>query len=169
MKSEPVIHLVCGSTGAGKTTFSMRLAREQGALRLSIDEWMVTLFGPDQPEPIEFSWMMERIGRCEAQMWAMAVQAAERGMGSVIDCGLTRADHRRKFADLAREAGLPVVLHHLDTPVEERWRRVERRNAEKGETFRLEVTRQMFDFIEGMWEAPDEGEMAALNGVTHRS
>jgi len=121
MQGKPVIHLVCGSTGAGKTTFSIRLAEQEGALRLSIDEWMVTLFGPDQPQPIEFAWMMERIGRCEMQMWAMALQAAKRGVGSVIDCGLTRADHRRKFANLAREAGLPVALHHLDTPAEERW------------------------------------------------
>lgn len=40
------------------------------------------------------------------------------------------------------------MLHYLDVPVEERWRRVERRNAERGEIFRLEFTRQMFDFVE---------------------
>ena len=165
--TSPVIHLVAGSTGAGKTTFSMKLADAEGALRLSIDEWMTALFGPDQPQPIKFNWMMERVNRCEAVMWEVARDAARRGVGSVIDAGLTRAGHRRKFADLAAAAGLPVVLHHLDVPVEERWRRVERRNAERGETFRLEVTRPMFDFVEGLWEPPSEEEMAALNGVRH--
>jgi predicted kinase len=164
----PTIHLVAGSTGAGKTTFSMRLADEEGALRLSIDEWMVALFGPDQPAQIEFAWMMERVNRCEAVMWTVALDAARRGVSSVIDCGLTRADHRRKWAELALEAGLPVVLHHLDVPADECWRRVERRNTERGETFRLEVTREMFDFVETLWEPPTAEEMAALNDVVHR-
>ena len=61
-------------------------------------------------------------------------------------------------------AGLAVQLHFIDVDVEERWRRVENRNAEKGETFRLAVTRPMFDFIETIWQPPDADEMAALNG-----
>ncbi len=162
---KPMIHLVAGSTGAGKTTFSMKLADEQGALRLSIDEWMTALFGPDQPAQIEFAWMMERVNRCEAVMWTVAADAARRGLSSIIDCGLTRADHRRKWADLAREAGLPVVLHHLDVPVEERWGRVEQRNTEQGETYRLTVTREMFDFVETLWDPPTAEEMAAMNGM----
>jgi predicted kinase len=40
-------HLVCGSTGAGKTTPALRLGQEFGALHFSIDDWMVRLFGPD--------------------------------------------------------------------------------------------------------------------------
>jgi hypothetical protein len=49
-------------------------------------------------------------------------------------------------------------------PVEERWTRVEARNANKGETYAMEVDRSMFDFVETMWELPDPAEMAALNG-----
>lgn len=167
MATNPTIHLVSGSTGAGKTTFAMKLADEEGAIRLSIDEWMTALFGPDQPAQIQFAWMMERVNRCEAVMSTVAADAARRGVGSVVDCGFTRAEHRRKFADLAAEAGLPVVLHWLDVPADERWRRVERRNTERGETFRLEVTRPMFDFVETLWEPPSKEEMAALNGVRH--
>jgi pantothenate kinase-related protein Tda10 len=36
--------LVCGPVGAGKTTYSMALAKEIGAIRFSIDPWMQTLF-----------------------------------------------------------------------------------------------------------------------------
>lgn len=42
----PTIHLICGSTGAGKTTYSARLSEQTGAVSFSIDDWMVTLFGP---------------------------------------------------------------------------------------------------------------------------
>jgi predicted kinase len=159
------LHLVAGSTGAGKTTYATALAERERALRLSIDEWMTALFGPDQPQPVEFAWMIERVDRCEAQMWALARDAAAIGVAVVVDCGLTRAAHRAKWFELARAAGIPVRLHALEVDAEERWRRVQRRNAERGATYRLEVTREMFDFMESIWERPTDAEMAAMDGV----
>ncbi len=163
--TSPLIHLVCGSTGAGKTTYSMELASKIGGMRFSIDEWMTALFWMDSPEPIEFEWAMERINRCEEQIWAMAEQLAKCEVPSILDLGLTKKKHRTKFADLAAKSELPLELHFLDVPLDERWRRVEHRNQEKGATYRLEVTRTNFDFVERMWEPPTDEEMAALNGV----
>jgi hypothetical protein len=44
---------------------------------------------------------------------------------------------------------------------------VETRNAQKGETYQLgfDVTREMFDFVEGIWEPPTDAEMLAYDGV----
>ena len=98
-------------------------------------------------------------------MWAVALQAAALGVPIVVDCGLTREAHRSKWARLALEAGLGVRLHHLDVDADERWLRVQRRNAERGVTYRLEVTREMFDFVEMLWERPNDAEMARLNGI----
>jgi predicted kinase len=161
----PLVHLIAGSTGAGKTTYALKLSDATGAVRFSIDEWMTTLFEPDRPEPIEFAWMMERIGRCERQIWSQVAQLAARGVPAILDLGFTLAEHRRKFADLAAASQLPLRLHHLAAPVEERWARVQRRNTEMGETYRLQVSREMFDFVEGMWEPPTAEEMASMNGV----
>jgi predicted kinase len=157
-------HLIAGSTGAGKTTYAMALAAELGAVRFSIDEWMTTLFGPDQPAGApDFRWMMQRIGRCEAMIWTNVLQLAGKGVPSVLDLGFTRSDHRAKFAALACEAGLRAELHHVDVPADERWRRVQQRNSEKGATYRLEVTRGMFDFVERLWEPPSDAEISAFN------
>ena len=159
------LHLICGSTGAGKTTYAISLADREAALRLSIDEWMVSLFGPDQPQQLDFGWMMERVNRCEQQMWAVTQQVARAGMSVIIDCGLTQAEHRSKWAELARSVGLPVRLHFLDIEAEKRWRRVQSRNLERGTTYRLEVTREMFDFVETLWEPPNAAEMQAMSGI----
>ena len=35
----PLLHMVCGGVGAGKTTYARKLADEIGGLRFSIDEW----------------------------------------------------------------------------------------------------------------------------------
>lgn len=160
-----MIHLVCGSTGAGKTTYAGKLARQLGALHLSIDDWMVTLFSPDKPERPDWPWIDERVRRCERQMVTTALHLGGLGVPSILDLGLQRADQRQRVAAPALAAGLAVQLHFLDIDAAERWRRVEGRNAEKGETFRLTVTRPMFDFIDTIWQPPDADEMAALNGV----
>ena len=57
-----------------------------------------------------------------------------------------------------------ISLHHLDVDASERWRRVQNRNVERGPTFRLGVTRKMFDFVETLWEPPSDAEMQRSNG-----
>jgi predicted kinase len=157
-------HLICGSTGAGKSTYSQRLAQDLGGMHFAIDRWMVTLFWQDSPQPIEFEWTMARIERCEAMIFETAKQAVAIGVPAILDLGFTKATHRDKFAKLANEANIPVQLHLLDVPLETRWARVEGRNADKGATYAMQVDRSMFDFVEAMWELPDEAEMEALNG-----
>jgi predicted kinase len=160
-----MIHLVCGSTGAGKTTYAGKLSRQLGALHLSIDDWMVGLFAADKPERPDWQWIDERVRRCERQMVATARQLGRLGVPSVLDLGLQRADQRQRIATAVTADGLAVHLHFLDVDAAERWRRVEGRNHEQGETFRLAVTRPMFDFIETIWQPPGADEMVALNGV----
>ena len=54
--AEATIHLVCGSTGAGKTTHALRLCRQLGAMHFSADDWMVALFAPDTPQRADWTW-----------------------------------------------------------------------------------------------------------------
>jgi predicted kinase len=162
-----LIHLVCGSTGAGKTTYALALSDRLGAVRFSIDEWMTTLFWMDSPQPLVPAWSIERVERCMAQIWAVTRAVAGRCTPCVLDLGFSRAESRARFAGMARDAGLSVQLHFIDVPADERWRRVQARNVEKGETHQLDfdVTREMFDFVETLWEPPTDAEMAALDGV----
>ena len=157
--------LVVGCTWAGKSSYARALADQLGALRFSIDEWMVALFWVDSPQPIEFAWTMERVNRCEAQIFAMARQAATHGVPAVLDLGFTTKAHRDKFRDLGEQAGLSVAVHFVDVPANERWRRVEQRNAQQGETYSLKVDRGMFDFMEGLWEPPSEAEWRTSGGL----
>jgi predicted kinase len=161
------VHLICGSTGAGKTTYAISLSDCLGAVRFSIDEWMAALFWMDTPQPLDPVWSMERVERCLLQIWTVALQTATRNVPCVLDLGFGQAQSRARFARLAEDASLSVQLHFLDVPAQERWRRVQTRNAQKGETYQLgfDVTREMFDFVEGLWEPPTEAEMAAYNGV----
>jgi len=157
--------LICGGTGAGKSTFAKKLAIELGGVHFAIDDWMANLFWMDSPAPIEFEWTMARIGRCETQIWAQVLALAKRNIPAILDLGFTKVAHRQSFADKAIAANLLPQLYMIDAPSDIRWQRVKARNAEKGDTFALNVTRDMFDFMENEWEAPNEAELKALNGT----
>jgi predicted kinase len=159
------LHLVCGSTGAGKTTYALRLVQELGAVHFSIDDWMVRLFGPDMSLQRGWPWISERVARCESLIMDSALALGRRDVSSILDLAFLRADLRQGVTRQAEAAGLARRLHFLDVPAEERWRRVCARNAAKGETYRVTVTRPMFDFIESMWQAPTADEMAAPGAV----
>jgi len=78
-----------------------------------------------------------------------------------FDCGFTDRKERAIFYDWAAGLGETATLHFLDVNPETRWARVERRNAEQGDTFALLVTREMFDFMQTIWEAPGQQEAEA--------
>jgi predicted kinase len=160
-----MLHLLCGSTGAGKTTYARSLADAVGGVFFSVDSWMSDLFWMDAPDPVDPAWAMARVERCRAMIWRTAVEVARRGTPCLLEIGLTTRAVRARYVALAAEAGLPIRLHFLDVPAAERWRRVEARNRETGDQLGFAVTRAMFDYVEGMWEPPTADEMAACDGV----
>ncbi len=158
------IHLVCGATGAGKSTYSEELAQSVGGVRFSIDEWMQRLHNEDKPDEQLFEWFYERVQRNCAQMRSVAERLVVLNVPAIFDCGLTNKMERDIFVNWAEDLGFSVQLHFRDVPTDIRWQRVQNRNTEQAETFQFEVTRDMFDFIESLWEAPGDEELTRLNG-----
>ena len=150
----PSWHLIAGPTGAGKTTYARRLAGELGTLCFSIDEWMNTLFWQDCPQKNDLPWALDRVSRCEQQSTLIANQLRERGLSAVFDMGFTTVSQREPWLSRALAAGAPLILHVLDTPTELRWERVQSRNNAGSGTFSFEVTLEMFNLIDAMWESP---------------
>ena len=162
------IHMICGLTGAGKSTYAETLRLEAGAVRFSIDDWNARLFFMDRDPTSDFQWFYDRVQRSCAQMRDTAEQVLEAGCPVVFDCGFTDRKERHIFYDWAAGLGEQVVLHFVDVGSETRWERVQKRNTEKGATFALEVTREMFEFMEGIWEAPEAEELPPSLGRIER-
>jgi predicted kinase len=154
------LHIVFGPSGAGKTTYAREIARREPAVHFAIDDWMARLFAPDMPEPLEFAWMMERVERCEGQIWSTAAATLLAGTSVVLDLGLMRKADRARVREIAEAVELPFQFHFVTASPEVRRARVLERNQVRGETFAIEVTPDMFEFIEGVYEAPDAGELA---------
>lgn len=148
--------LVCGMPGAGKTTLARRLAQERDGVRLCPDEWFVAM-GLD-PHDARLRRAFERL------QWAQGLDLARRGLTVVVDFGSWARPERRRIRDQARAAGVGVELFVLDVSLEERWRRIERRNhgAEHGGVV---ISRAQLESYERWWQPPDEAERATYDAA----
>jgi len=153
------LHVIFGPSGAGKTTYANAFARREKAVAFILDDWMARLFAADMPEPIEYEWMIERVQRCEAQIWSTAAGVLAAGTPVILDIGLMRKADRARVREIAAAAELPLQFHFVTASPEARRARVSERNVVRGENFAIEVTPELFDFIEGVYEAPDPEEL----------
>ena len=151
--------LVCGPTGVGKTTYSLSISKEVGAIRFSIDPWMQTLFSKDMTS-LDYSWMIERVNRCYEQIWQVSEQILALNGNVVLDLGFTTKEQRKLFSDRAEKLDIDAEVHYLDASKDIRKKRVEKRNVEKDPAvYAFEVTDMMFDFMEPRFEIPDQEEL----------
>lgn len=151
--------LVCGPTGAGKTTYSLSLSKELEAILFSIDPWMQTLFSKDMTT-LDYTWMIERVNRCYEQIWQVSEQILAIGGNVILDLGFTTKAQRDVFSNRAKNMHLNSEIHYLDAPKDIRKQRIAKRNLEKDPAvFAFEVTDVMFNFMEPRFEVPDRNEL----------
>lgn len=158
------ILMICGNTGAGKSTYAAKVAKQTGAHVFAVDEWMRVLFHADMPDPPDYTWALERTQRCDRQILKEALRLAERGIPVILDLGFFGFNQREQIRHAIRAGGHHPVLHYLDTDKHTRWARVQQRNRAIGETFQFEVDRETFEFCETIFEplTADERERAII-------
>lgn len=154
-----MIYLIVGNTGSGKTTYSNELKRRTNGIIFSIDKWNNTLFLADKKPTDGLEWFLERIERAEKMIMDLVRQLENSKTDSILDLGLSKFEHRAKFRKFADLSNYQLTIHYLDISKDIRLNRVMKRNAEKGETFEFEVSKENFDFMENWFEKPTEEEM----------
>jgi predicted kinase len=134
--TSPRVHLFCGLVGVGKTTLARRIADEQVAVRFSLDEWMLRLYGLryDDPEYVA------RLDACKALIWDTAHQVLATGHDVVLDWNQWSRQRRAEWASAASAAGAIPVLHYVDVPLDVAIRRAVGRAETDPGSHRLDET-----------------------------
>ncbi|WP_419904818.1 AAA family ATPase [Kiloniella sp.] len=154
------VFLIVGNAGAGKSTYAGQLAARKNAIVFSVDEWMKTLFFMDMPDPPLYFWALERTQRCEAQQLSESLKILDKGISVILDIGFFARSQRERVQDFLCDHGVVFETHYLDVDKETRWERVDYRNQAQTETFQFEVSREIFEFCETIFEPLDEDERA---------
>ena len=149
--------LLCGLAGAGKSHLARQLEVSLPALRFTVDEWMIALFGQHLPRPIHD----ERFATLEALTWDTARRTLALGVHVVLDYGFWRRAARQRTAERAREAGATPLVVYLDVPLGELERRLAARNAAPA-TGTYTITPAMLKEFAPHFEPPSEEEGIAL-------
>ncbi len=153
-ENRPRLILICGMPGAGKTTLAQRLERELPAVRLCPDEWLARL-GLDLFDEA----LRERL---ESQLWRLTQDLLRLGQSVILEYGFWRRAERDEKRLGARALGAAVELRALDVPLDELWRRLERRNAEGGWAT-VPISREALAGWATFFQPPDAAELALFD------
>jgi predicted kinase len=118
------VYLLVGPVGAGKTVAARALERREAALRLSIDEWMIRLYGHHMSREL----FEARRAACMELLVDLSERAAARGLNVVLDCGFWKRSQRHWVRERLTRAGFAVEVWHFEVDADERWKRVAARN-----------------------------------------
>lgn len=143
----PVLIIVCGLPGAGKTTMASSQAVERNGIRLCADDWL---------EALDINLWDQRLrDRVERLQWDLAQELLRLGNVVIVEWGSWGRDERERLRTQARLLGARVELIFLDPPLDELWRRIERRGQEDPP-----ITRSDLDDWDKIIQRPDEDELA---------
>jgi predicted kinase len=121
----PTVHALAGLPGAGKTTVAVDIARDTRAVRFSLDEWMLRLYGFDY----EDQRYVERLEPCRALVREVATQVLAADVDVILDWNHWSVEKRSASASWAAQHAADFVVHFVTTPPQEARRRLSTRNS----------------------------------------
>jgi predicted kinase len=149
------LHLMVGLPCSGKSTLAKRLEHELPALRLTVDEWHIRLFGQDAHEPEHDA----RHSQIEALLWNVASRALVLGTNVILDYGFWAREEREEYRRRAQQLGASSEVHFLDVPPQELMKRLAERNSQPSQASFLIAEHMMKPWI-AFFQKPTLDELA---------
>ncbi|MBG0831617.1 AAA family ATPase [Planomonospora sp. ID67723] len=157
-EARPVVYLLVGLTGSGKTTYARQHLEPAGVVRLSVDELVHQRhgrYGVDYPAYEYFARQAPVLAEVRERLAAL-VRA---GRDVVVDHGLWRRSEREEWKRLVEQAGGRWRLLYFDIPRRELLRRLAERNRRQ-DANALAVSPQALEDFCARFEPPGEDEGA---------
>lgn len=159
----PILHLIYGLPGSGKTVLARSIAASTGAFRFSPDEWIKDIWGNQAEE--EGNRFRDQI---EQLQWKIAKHALHRSIDVIIEWGTWGRNERGKLRDEAKQIGALVKLHYLDVPRALLKERILHRNYQPG-PYEFHIPEAEIDkFLDDCFrafQAPTEEELTTYDEV----
>jgi len=151
--------------GAGKSTLSGKIARERGAVLISEDEWLATLF---PGEINDFNDYIRYSSRLKPVLKSHVEQVLLAGTSVVLDFPGNTRKQRAWFKDIYSQHGIPHELYYLLVDDEVCLKQLKQRQKEQPERAQFD-TEEVFRMVTGYFEPPEESEAFNLQIVEGKS
>jgi predicted kinase len=153
-RDRATLYLMVGLPGSGKTAKAMEIEAEEQALRLSPDEWILSLYGADLDRKRRDS-VRETVERLQ---WQVAERVLALGGNVVLEWGFWSRAERAHFRRRAELLGAAGRLIFPDASPDELWERIAGRDESRSGT--LGITKSELDEWVTSFEPPTEDELA---------
>jgi predicted kinase len=154
METKGTLTFFCGKMGAGKTSMSVDISRENNAVLLSEDDWLTQTY-PNQitnfDEYLKFSRQIKPLVKKLAQSILLT------GTNVVMDFPANTVSQRDWFKTLVSEIDAPHKMIYLETSNEICLRHIAKRKVEQPERASFD-TEEVFLQVTQYFEEPGETE-----------
>ncbi len=130
----PTVHMLYGFLGAGKSTFARQLEESTKAVRLTPDEWMVTLYGRNPPA----EFFSEYWTRVNTLITAQLTRLISIGVDVILDEGFWHRSWRDERRALITSLGAKYILYHINCEESLMRERCRKRNTDGADSFIIE-------------------------------
>ena len=148
-QNKPICYLICGFLGAGKTTYSKKLAQQTNAIHLNADEWCMKLF---KKEEYEKNWENCFLKTME-HLWEQAHTFSKQGLSIIFDIGFWDKQSRIDASNKATSLGFTPIIYYIYAPDDILKERISKRPGAIAEH-----NIKHFDEIKKYFQEPDEDE-----------
>lgn len=160
-ESAPILYLVCGKIGAGKSTLAQHLAASSKTVLVSEDDWLAQLY----PEEINnLSDYVRCTGRFRNAVAGHIEALLRAGLSVVLDFPANTPASRQWAKTVFEKTGVTHELHFLDIPDETCKARLRERNAVSLHPFTA-TSDDDFDVITSYFVPPSADE--GFNVIRH--
>ncbi len=138
---KPILYVMTGGNGSGKTTYALKISKEKGAQFFSLDKTI-----KDFQQPIQsYEDYMIYFHRALNLISDKAIQFLKEGSSVVFDFG-GGISSRPWLKQIAESSGVEIEIFHLEVPLIERKRRIQQRNKERNQdTYFFHMSDEEFD------------------------
>lgn len=149
MQNQVICYIICGFLGAGKTTYSKKLAQETEAIHLNADEWCMKLFSKDEYEKNWEDCFLKTMD----YLWDRASEFFKEEKSVIFDIGFWSKQSRDDACKKASELGGFPVIHYVYAPDNILKERIAKRKGAIAEN-----NIKNFEEIKKLFEEPNEDE-----------
>lgn len=159
---KPVVYLLCGLGGSGKSTYAQKLA-ERGLEKFSLDEYVYGKFGRAIVDLPEHEYL-QHYRAAQEELDQKLISTIKNKQSVVLDYGFWRRSSRDYYKQLIEKHGGECKLIYLKASPETLKKRLQERNK-RTDANAFPVTEGMLhSFIERFEEPHNEGEEIIQQG-----